>query len=88
MKCFPSNAFWSCNIPGGLGFVVFKTLTSSISLNISRAVKATFCCGDKHMGGTKQEAVEGAMFGQCCVSVGMSFVDAVFLEFWVFPTLN
>lgn len=50
--------------PWGLGFMVFPSPTSSISLKLGRAVKAAIFWGAKYRSGAKKKGEEGAMLGQ------------------------
>lgn len=44
--CSPWDAFWSCSVPGALGFVVFKPLTLGVTLTLTLGSKRSLgICG-------------------------------------------
>lgn len=72
MESSPWHAFCNSTVPGAVGFVVFSVITLRVTRTLNGAVNAAFCCGQgsQHMGGAKENGVEGAMFWQCCAPFG------------------
>lgn len=79
----PRYAYCSCSVPGALGFMVFSTLTSAVTITLvlTLTLAEQLLLYGVDTGGTNKD-LEEAMLWHSCATIGWDFEAADSLNLW------